>query len=99
MAQITQQSIQNLVQLSRINCSEEEQIELLKDMEKILAFIEQLQDIDTENVPPCNQVLEGMANVLREDAIGATLPREVFLANAPSQIGGMIRVPPVLKAH
>lgn len=98
MSKLTKESIKNLVKLSRIDCSEEEQDALLRDLEKILNLFEQLQAIDTENVPPCNQIIEGMANVMRDDIIGDVMPREVFLANAPSQIGGMIRVPPVIKS-
>lgn len=98
MSKLTKESIKNLIRLSRIDCSEEEQNALLRDLEKILSLFEQLQGIDTENVSPCNQVIEGMANVMREDIIGDVMPREIFLANAPSQIGGMIRVPPIIKS-
>lgn len=98
MAKLTKESIKSLIQLSRIDCTEEEQDALLNELGKILAYIEQLDEVDTENVQPCNQVLEGMANVMRDDAVGAILPRDLFLNNAPSQIGGMIRVPPVMKA-
>ena len=98
MAKLTKESIKNLVKLSRIECTEEEQDALLLDLEKILELFNQLDEIDTENVSPCNQVIEGMANVMREDTVGDIMPREVFLSNAPSQIGGMIRVPPVIKS-
>lgn len=98
MSTLTKEAIKNLVKLSRIECTEEEQEALLRDLGKILNMFEQLQEISTENVSPCNEVLEGMANVMRDDVVGEVMPREVFLANAPSQIGGMIRVPPVLKS-
>jgi aspartyl-tRNA(Asn)/glutamyl-tRNA(Gln) amidotransferase subunit C len=65
----------------------------------ILALFEKLQEIDTEHVAPCNHVLEGMGNVMRDDKTGTSMPRDVFLSNAPSQIGGMIRVPPVMKSN
>lgn len=96
MAELNQQTIEELSRLCRINCTKEEQDALLKDLKKILDYIEQLQQIDTEDVPPCNHALENMANVMREDSIGKTLNREAFLGNAPSHIGGMIRVPPVM---
>ena len=89
--------IQYLPTLSRIDCTEKEQESLLEDLGKILNYVEQLQEIDTENVPPCNHVLEGITNVMREDEVGETLPRETFLSNSPSQVGGLIRVPPVIK--
>jgi aspartyl-tRNA(Asn)/glutamyl-tRNA(Gln) amidotransferase subunit C len=98
MAILTKESIKNLIKLSRIDCTEEEQDALLLDLEKILGLFNQLDEVDTENVSPCNQVIEGMANVMREDTVGNVMPREVFLSNAPSQIGGMIRVPPVMKS-
>lgn len=97
MSNLNKQTIQNLIGLCRISCSEEEQESLLVDLKKIVDYIEQLQEIDTENVSPCYHVLEGACNVMREDIVGETLPRDLFLANAPSQIGGMVRVPPVIK--
>ncbi len=97
MVKLDKETIRKLTRLCRIDCTEEEQETLLKDLKKILAYIEQLQEIDTTNVAPCNHVLESMYNVMREDAIGPVLNREDFLGNAPSHIGGMIRVPPVIK--
>ncbi|WP_068468113.1 Asp-tRNA(Asn)/Glu-tRNA(Gln) amidotransferase subunit GatC [Candidatus Protochlamydia phocaeensis] len=99
MAELDKETIKKLTRLCRIDCTEEEQESLLKDLKKILDYIEQLQEIDTENVQPCNHVLDDIANVMREDAVGEVLDREVFLANAPSHIGGMIRVPPVIKQN
>lgn len=99
MAKLDKETIQQLTRLCRIDCTEEEQESLLNDLRKIIDYIEQLQQIDTEDVPPCNQVLENMSNIMREDIIGEVLNRESFLANAPSHIGGMIRVPPVLKQN
>ena len=98
MADLNKETIKKLTQLCRIDCTEEEQEAILIDLQKILQYIEQLQEINTENVLPCNHVLQ-MTSVLREDEIGELLDREVFLANAPSHIGGMIKVPPVIKTH
>lgn len=98
MANLDKETIKKLTQLCRIDCSEEEQESLLQDLEKTLSYIEQLQEINTDDVLPCNQVLENMGNVMREDVIGEVLNRELFLENAPSHIGGMIRVPTVIKS-
>jgi aspartyl-tRNA(Asn)/glutamyl-tRNA(Gln) amidotransferase subunit C len=97
MAELNKETIKSLIELSRIECSEQEQETLLQDLKKILQYVELLQEVDTTHVSPCNHVMEDVANVLREDVVGETMPRDVFLANAPSHIGGMIRVPPVLK--
>ena len=99
MVQFDKETIQNLILLSRIECTEEQKEALLGDLKKIIAYFEQLNEINTDNVPPCDHVLADMNNVMREDTVGATLPRELFLSNAPSHIGGMIKVPPVIKQN
>lgn len=96
---IKKETIKYLTKLSRIGCSEEEQEALLKDLNGIVQYVSQLQTIDTDHVAPCNHVLEEVENVMREDIVGATLPREAFLGNAPAHVGGMIRVPPVIKNY
>lgn len=97
MTNLDKHSIRNLIELCRISCSEEEQESLLNDLKKMLDYFEQLDEIDTQDVSPCYHVLEGSCNVMRDDVVKDTLPRELFLANAPAQIGGMVRVPPVIK--
>ncbi len=97
MAELDKKTIKNLTQLSRIGCSEEEEEALLHDMKGILNYIDQLQTIDTENVAPCHQVLEGMVNVMREDKVGTPLTRQAFLSNVPKSAGGLVSVPPVIK--
>jgi aspartyl-tRNA(Asn)/glutamyl-tRNA(Gln) amidotransferase subunit C len=97
MPKLDKKVIKQLTQLCRIDCTEEEQEDLLRDLKKILAYVEQLQEIDTEDVPPCDQVLEEMKNVMRDDVIGSVLDRDEFLANAPARIGSWIRVPRVIK--
>jgi len=86
-----------LAKLCRIETTEEEKKAFIGGLKKVLTYIEQLQEIDTEGVATCNHVLETISNVMREDEVGDILPRDLFLANAPSHVGGMVRVPPVIK--
>lgn len=98
MIQFDDQFFQNLEKLCRIQFSAEEKKEMLKNMNNILKHMEELNEINTDNVQPCAYVSQqSFTNVLRKDAIGETLAREDFLSNAPDQIGGMIRTPPVMK--
>jgi aspartyl-tRNA(Asn)/glutamyl-tRNA(Gln) amidotransferase subunit C len=99
MSALDKQTVEMLIKLSRIGCTEEEKNALALDLKNILSYVEQLQEIDTENVPPCSNVLENFHNVMREDEVGHILPRDLFLGNAPSHVGGMIRVPPVIKSN
>lgn len=97
MVKLDKLTVAKLMQLSRIHCNEEEQEALLHDLQKILGYIEQLDQVNTEDVEPCYNVLP-LENVMREDTVGGLLDRDVFLENAPSHIGGMVRVPPVIKS-
>jgi aspartyl-tRNA(Asn)/glutamyl-tRNA(Gln) amidotransferase subunit C len=99
MSHLDKKTIQHLTKLCRIDCSEEEQEALLRDLENILNFVDQLQEINTEEIPPSDHVLEEIFNVMREDNVGQPMPREIFLSIAPSHVGGMIRVPPVFKQN
>jgi len=99
MPKLNKEMIQYLSKLSRIHCTEEEETTLLNDLKKILTYIDQLNAINTNEVLPCHHVLATMDNVMREDDVSKTLPRDTFLENAPSQVSGLIRVPPVIKSN
>lgn len=97
MVDINEETIRTLTELSRIGCTEEEKVALLRDMRAILRYAEQLKELDTESVPPCNQIHADMVNVMREDAPENTLSRQKLLEDAPDSIGGFIRTPSVQK--
>lgn len=98
MATLDKNTIKTLTNLSRIRCSEEEEEALLKDLQDIVAYIEKLKEIPTEDVPVCNHVLPGMCNVMREDvAVENPSSRKLILDNAPVKVGSFFRVPPIIK--
>ena len=98
MADFDKQTLEYLKKLCRIHCTEEEEVDIFKSLNRILEYVKQLDEVDTEKVQPCSNVLNGMAkNRWREDIPQHLLPREQFLANTPDQIAGMVRIPPVLK--
>lgn len=100
MSKFDNQTLENLKRLCRIDCTPEEDLDILQSLTRVLGYIEQLKEINTSEVASCNTVLQSiLKNPLREDKAENTLPREEFLHNAPDQIGGMIRVPPVMKAQ
>lgn len=96
---MTDEEFEKLKSLCRIACSEEEKRELSARLTRVLKYIDQLKEVSSEEVSPCNHVSETFENVLRDDVVSDTLPRETFLANAPAHVGGMIRVPPVIKGY
>lgn len=98
MANFDHQTLEHLKKLCRIECTEEENSEILNNLARLLEYTDQLHEVNTEGTKTCRYVLRGMLkNRMREDVVKDLLPREAFLGNAPDQIGGMIRVPPILK--
>ncbi len=86
-----------LCKLCRISFTDDEKKSLMGSIEDVLKYVEQLNEVETDGVAPCFTVNETLKSVLREDVPEAPLSRELFLKDAPSHVGGMIRVPPVLK--
>ncbi len=98
MSHFDHQTLEHLKKLCKIECSPAEGEDILKSLSRVLAYIGHLKEVDTENTATCRYVLRGMSNLtLRKDVPSDPLPREEFLADAPEQIGGMIKVPPILK--
>ena len=81
-----------------MDLSPEEEGDISKSLSRILEYVGQLNEVETKGIPPCTHILqELLKNPMRADEPRDLLPRDSFLANAPEQIGGMVRVPPVLK--
>jgi len=98
MANFNHDTLSYLKNLCRLDCSAEEDQDILECLPRILDYIKLLDEVNTENTKTCRYVLRGMLkNQMREDEVKDPLPREEFLSNAPDQIGGMIRVPPIMK--
>lgn len=87
-----------LKKLCRIDFSTEEEKSLQTILNRVLEYVHLLDEVDTKNVEPCRFVHPTIHKTqMREDIIQDVLSREQLLSNAPDQIGGMIRTPPVLK--
>lgn len=97
MEEFSEKELDKLAKLCRIACSDAEKKALQGQIAGILKYVEQLNEVETEGVEPCCRVLETPSTPLREDTEGQLLPREKFLANAPASVGGMVRVPPIIK--
>lgn len=97
MSEITDEDIDHLAKLSRIAVTQEDKAILSKDLKRILNFINLLEKLDTEGVPTCDFVLKNHRQILRDDKIEETLSRDEFLKNTPDHIGGMIKVPPIIR--
>lgn len=89
--------LDSLLETARIELSEQEKLELLPDLEKVIDYAHLLDQLDLEGVDPCYNVIPDIVNIMREDVVENTLTPEDLLHNAPSQISGMIKVPTVVE--
>ena len=88
---LTIEEVKHVAHLARLRLSEEELDKLQTDLSHILAHIDMLKEVDVSDVPATAQVTD-LANVVRDDEVRQSLPREDVLANAPEQQDGMFRV-------
>ena len=79
---ITTELIDHISQLSRLRLPEEEKAKMAGDLEGILAYMDTLNTLDTSGVEPLSHVFP-VKNVLREDEVKPSTPREALLRNAP----------------
>ena len=89
---ITDELISYLEELARIRLSEEAEQKAKEDLQKILAYIDTLNELDTEGVEPMSHSFP-IKNVLREDEVRPSTDRELILSNAPKQKDGCFMVP------
>ena len=92
---LTRADVEKVSLLGRLLLSDAELDTMTEQMGRIVGYIEQLGELNTENVQPMAHALE-MHNVFADDALAASLPREAALANAPKKDAECYRVPAVL---
>ncbi|MBE7175956.1 MAG: Asp-tRNA(Asn)/Glu-tRNA(Gln) amidotransferase subunit GatC [Mucilaginibacter polytrichastri] len=94
--QLDDKIVHKIAQLARLDIPENEHAKLLEDMNRILGFVEKLQEVDTEGVEPLIY-MNDEANVFRADAVKEQFPPETALQNAPQHDAKYFRVPKVIR--
>ena len=87
--------VAKLALLARLKLTEQEIAELGPQLDRILGFVQQLGELDTDDVPPMTTALE-VVNRWAEDVVAPGLEREQALAAAPRRDDECFLVPPVL---
>ncbi len=93
---VTDELIDNLSKLARLEFVDAEKEEIKKDLEQMITFIEKLNEIDTSGVEPLLHINENV-NVLREDEIQGSITRQDAFKNAPLHNEKFFKVPKVIK--
>lgn len=87
--------VEHIAKLAKLSFSAEELEKMAKELDAIVGYIEQLNELDLEGVPPTSHVLD-LSNVFREDVAQAALPVEEVLGNAPGRKDSYFSVPKVI---
>ena len=95
MTKISSSDVRKVAHLARLELPDD-QIEIYTaQLEDILSYVDQLQEIDTKNVPPTTRAVE-VFNAMREDLVDVNCSREDILNQAPHREGDFFRVPKII---
>jgi len=100
-ARVTVEQVGRVAELANLELTPEESGRMLEDLNAILDYVAELNELDTAGVAPLAQVSEladtAGANVLRPDAVLPSLDRDTVMREAPESDGVFFKVPKVIE--
>jgi aspartyl-tRNA(Asn)/glutamyl-tRNA(Gln) amidotransferase subunit C len=100
-AKVTVEQVERVAELAHLELTPEESASMLHDLNAILDYVAELNELDTSDVIPLAQVSELFnadgADGLRADKLQPSLGRDAVLAEAPETDGAFFKVPKVLE--
>ena len=101
---VTLQDVRRVAELANLELTAEEEPRMQRDLNAILGYVAQLNELDTGSVPPMAQVGEVLGGAvpkqgesLRADAVQPSIDREEIMAVAPETDGRFFKVPKVIE--
>ena len=105
---VTEKDVLYVADLANLELTPEERTRMLRDLNSILGYVDRLNELDTDGVPPMVQLSDryGVAEkkgtakfeyAMRADELGECLDRKLALANAPDSDGAFFKVPKVIE--
>jgi aspartyl-tRNA(Asn)/glutamyl-tRNA(Gln) amidotransferase subunit C len=94
--EVNNEMVNKLAHLARLQFSTTEKEEIKSDLQKMIQFVEKLNEVDTTGIVPILHMSDGI-NVLRDDEVKGSIDRIAGLKNAPKQDGEFFKVPKVIK--
>lgn len=92
MYRVSDEDIENIEILSKLELSDKEKIKAKEDMEIMLNYFDKMNELDTEGVEPLSHIYD-LNNVFREDVVTNIDDRENMLSNAPEVENHCFKVP------
>ena len=95
MSHISADDVRKVAKLARLNLPDDKIATYTGQLESILGYVSQLDQVDTTGVPETTRAVE-VTNVTRQDGVDPTPVREEILNQAPQREGDFFRVPKIL---
>ena len=93
--EINEELIRQIARLAKLTISDEEITHYMPHMKKVLSHFSELETLDTAGIEPLITPVD-LKSYLREDKAEKTISSEELLKGAPSSIGQLFQVPPVI---
>ena len=89
-------AVARIARLARIRVTEDEKTSLAAELSQVMAWVDELQSVDTDGVEPLTSVV-GARLKTRPDVVTLNVTRDDILANAPEPMAGFFTVPKVVE--
>ena len=89
-------TVETISYLARLQLDKDKKEKITKDLENIINFVDELQNLNTEDIAPLSNPLEKVAPK-REDAVTSKSRKEAFLSNSPESDQDYFIVPKVVE--
>lgn len=93
---IDETMVEKVAMLSRLELSSSEKEQMTEQLNDILEYADELNELETEDIEPTAHALP-IKNVFREDKVGESLARKDALKNAPQKEAGSFKVPQIIE--
>ena len=94
--EVTDAIVEKLAHLSRLEFNTADKEAIKNDLQRMVSFVEKLDELDLEGTEPLLH-MSSTINILREDEVKGSVPREEALRNAPEHDDKFFKVPKVIK--
>ncbi|HEY1038280.1 MAG TPA: Asp-tRNA(Asn)/Glu-tRNA(Gln) amidotransferase subunit GatC [Bacteroidia bacterium] len=92
---IDNKTVDEIAHLARLEFAADAKAEIIKDMNNMLAFVEKLNELNTDNIQPLIYMTDEK-DIMREDEAKVTISQQEALKNAPKRDSDYFKVPKVI---
>ncbi|MDY2625121.1 MAG: Asp-tRNA(Asn)/Glu-tRNA(Gln) amidotransferase subunit GatC [Coriobacteriales bacterium] len=93
---LSEKDVRAIADYARIGIADEDLPQMTEDLNNMISSLDAIKEFDLEGVEPTFHPIGDLSNVLREDVVAPSLPREVALSDAAETEDWQFRVPSIL---